>query len=74
LALKPDEKSSTTHHAEGNSMTSLTQMVVGKGLPNLLIAEDLLRILRDLIPFGSFRILYQFPSMEWWIHKTNKSC
>jgi len=58
LALKSNEKSSTTHHAEGNSMTSPTQMVVGKGLSNLLIAEDLLKILRDLIPFDSSKILY----------------
>jgi len=27
-----------------------TQMVVGKGTPNPLIAEDLLKILRDLVP------------------------
>ena len=32
------------------SMARLTQMVVGKGIPNPLIAEDLLKILRDLIP------------------------
>jgi len=31
-------------------MASPTQMVVGKGTPNLLITEDLLKILRDLIP------------------------
>jgi len=29
-------------------MTSPTQMVVGKGIPNSLIAEGLLKILRDL--------------------------
>jgi len=28
-------------------MASLTQMVVGKGIPNPLIAEDLLKNLRD---------------------------
>jgi len=31
-------------------MASPTQTVVGKGIPNLLIAEGLLKILRDLIP------------------------
>ena len=31
-------------------MTSLIQMVVGKGTPNPLIAEGLLKILRDLVP------------------------
>jgi len=31
-------------------MASLTQIVVGKGIPNSLIAEGLLKILRDLIP------------------------
>jgi len=31
-------------------MASPTQMVVGKGTPNLLIAEGLLKILRDLVP------------------------
>jgi len=31
-------------------MTSLTQTVVGKGIPNPLIAEDLLKVLRDLVP------------------------
>jgi len=31
-------------------MASPTQMVVGKGIPNPLIAEDLLKILKDLIP------------------------
>ena len=50
MASKPNIKSSTTHHAEGNIMASLTQTVVGKGIPNLLTAEDLLTILRDLSP------------------------
>jgi len=50
LAFKSNEKSSTTHHVEGNSMASPTQMVVSKGTPNPLIAEDLLKILRDLLP------------------------
>jgi len=31
-------------------MASPTQTVVGKGTPNLLIAEGLLKILRDLVP------------------------
>ena len=31
-------------------MASPTQMVVGKGIPNLLIAEGLLKILRSRIP------------------------
>ena len=31
-------------------MASPTQMVVGKGIPNPLIAKDLLKILRDLVP------------------------
>jgi len=30
-------------------MTSPTQMIVGKGIPNLLIDEDWLKILKDLI-------------------------
>jgi len=34
-------------------MASPTQTVVGKGVPNPLTAEDLLRILRDLFPFDS---------------------
>jgi len=49
LAFKPNKKSSTTYYAEGNNMTSPTQTVVGKGIPNPLIAEGLLEILRDLI-------------------------
>ena len=32
-------------------MARPTQTVVGKGIPNLLTAEGLLKILRDLIPF-----------------------
>jgi len=31
-------------------MASSTQTVVGKGIPNPLIAEGLLKILRDLVP------------------------
>ena len=34
-------------------MTSPTQTVVVKGITNLLTAEDLPKILRDLIPFDS---------------------
>ena len=34
-------------------MTSPTQTVVGKDILNPLTAEDLLKILRDLIPFDS---------------------
>jgi len=34
-------------------MASQTQTVVGKGIPNLLTAEDLLKILKDLFPFNS---------------------
>jgi len=53
LASKPNIKSSITHHAEANSMASPTQTVVGKGISNLLTAEDLLKILRDLISLFS---------------------
>jgi len=53
LALEAQQKSSTTHHAEGNSIASPTQTIVGKGIPNPLTAEDLLKILRDLFPFDS---------------------
>jgi len=34
-------------------MASPTQTVVGKGIPNPLTAEDLLKILKDLISFDS---------------------
>jgi len=34
-------------------MASPTQMVVGKGIPNPLTAEGMLKILSDLIPFDS---------------------
>jgi len=47
-----NEKSSTTHHAEGNRMASPTQTVVGKDIPNPLIIEGLLKIMRDLIPYS----------------------
>ena len=52
LAIKPN-MFSITHHAEGNSMDIPTQMVVGKDISNPLTAEDLLKILRDLIPLDS---------------------
>ena len=38
-------------------MASLTQTVVGKGCSNQLIAEDLLKILRDLIPLSPSKSL-----------------
>jgi len=34
-------------------MASLAQMVFGKGISNLLIAEDLLKIIKDPFPFNS---------------------
>jgi len=46
-------------------MASPTQTIVGKGKSNPLIAEGLIKILQDPIPFDSPRILYQFPSIEW---------
>jgi len=46
-------------------MASPTQMVVGKGKPNMLIAEDLLKILKELVPHNLTKILFQFPFMEW---------
>ena len=71
MASKPNIKSSTTHHAEGNSLASPTQTVVGKGIPNPLTAEDLLKILRDRIPL--------FPpkpptNSRPWNGRTIKSC
>jgi len=69
LAFKPNKKFSTAYHAERNSMASPTQTVVNKDIPNPLIAEDLLKILRDLILFDSSRILCQFPSIECWDDK-----
>jgi len=50
LAFKSNTKSSTAHYAEGKSMASPTQMVVDKDKPKPLIAEVLLKILRNLIP------------------------
>jgi len=46
-------------------MASSTQTVVGKCIPNALIAEGLLKILRDLIPPIPTKIPYQFSLMEW---------
>ena len=47
-------------------MTSPTQTIVGKGIPNPLIAEDLLKILRGMFPVDSLsKITYQFSSIEW---------
>jgi len=45
-------------------MTRPTQMVVGKGIPNLLITKGLLKILRDPI---SFWIL-----SPWWLRIEEK--
>jgi len=50
LAFKPNKIFMITHHAKRNSMASPTQIVVGKGILNLLIAKSLFKILRDLIP------------------------
>ena len=50
-------------------MASLTQMVVGKGIPNQLIAESLLKILRELISLIPTKMSYHFSSMEWQDHK-----
>jgi len=47
-------------------MARPTQMIAGKDISNPLIAEDLLKILRDLFPFDSLsKITYQFLSIEW---------
>jgi len=76
LAFKSNGKSLTTHHAEGNSMTSPTQTVVGRDVPNQLIAKSLLKNLRRLGPtfppknslpitlhgmVGPQKYLYSFP-------------
>jgi len=71
LALKPNEKSSITHHIEKNSMASQTQTIVGKGKPNLLIAENLLKILRDLIlPFSLKSLTNSLP----WNGRITEGC
>ena len=54
MASKPNIESSITHLAEGNNMASPTQTIVDNDKLNLLIVEDLLKILRDPIPFDSF--------------------
>ena len=69
MAFKSNKKFSITYHAEGNSMASPTQTVVGKGIPNLLIDEDLLKILRDLIPLSPPKSLTNSHS---WNAKTTK--
>ena len=38
-------------------MASATQRVVGKGIPNPLIAEDLLKILRDFVSSSPLKFL-----------------
>jgi len=43
-------------------MASPTQMVVGKDILNLLIAEGLLKILRDLVPPSPPKSLTNFLS------------
>ena len=57
VAFKSNEKSSTTHHTEVNSMTSPTQTVVGKDILNPLMAEGLLKILRDLLSLPPLKSL-----------------
>jgi len=52
-------------------MTSPTQTVVGKDIPNPLIAEDLLKILRDLIP--PFLLKSSTDSRPW-NGRTTKGC
>jgi len=52
-------------------MASPTQMVVGKDIPNLLIAEGLLKILKDLIPPFSPKSLNK---SRLWNGRTTKSC
>jgi len=58
-------KSSITHHGEGSSIASPTQMEVGKGIPNKLIAKGLLKNLKGVGPVLPPKIPYQFPLMEW---------
>ena len=53
-------KSSTTHHADENGMTSPTQTIVSKYIPNPLIAEGLLKILRDLVLSSPPKFLTNF--------------
>ena len=52
-------------------MASLTQTVVGKNIPNPLIAEGLLKILQDLIPTSPPKS----PTNSFsWNVRTTKSC
>jgi len=71
LAFKPNEKFLITHLADGNSMASPTQTVVGKNTPNPLIAEGLLKNLKDLIPPSPPKFLTNF---HLWNGRTTKSC
>jgi len=48
--LSLTKKSLTAHHVEGNSMASPAQTVVGKGIPNPMTAEGLLKILKGPDP------------------------
>ena len=57
VGFQVQHKSSITHHAEGNSMASPTQTVAGKGTPNPLIAEGLLKILLELVPSSPLKSL-----------------
>jgi len=52
-------------------MISPTQMVVGKGKPNLLIVEGVLKILWDLIPPSPSKSL---TNSYLWNGKTTESC
>jgi len=45
-------------------MTSLTQFVVGKDIPNSLIAEDLLKILRYMLPLSPPKSLINSHSLN----------
>jgi len=52
-------------------MVSPTQMVVGKGISNPLIAESLRKILRDLIPPSLTKSLI---NSRLWNGRTTRSC
>ena len=52
-------------------MASPTQTVVGKDIPNALIAEDLLKILRDLITPS---LPKSFTNSRPWNGRTTKDC
>ena len=53
-------------------MTSPTQTVVSKGIANSLIAEGLLKILRDLIPLSPPKFLIN--SRPWNGNTSKKGC